>query len=92
MWKWVLLAVGVVWYLTEREKQSIAISGNRAVTSTIDRVGAAAGHIIDQAGPAVGKWLSDLISGGGSSSASSSATSYSAGVNTSPDYIYWDDV
>lgn len=89
MWKWVLLIAGVLWYMTQRERSAVPIAGNRAAAGAIDHVGSAVNKVIDEAGPAVGKWLKDLLSGSGSSS--QSATS-SGGTNTNSDYIYWDDV
>ena len=84
MWKWLLLGAGVLWYVTQREKAALPIAGNRAVSSGVDHVSGAVNKIIDEAGPAIGKWLGGLFS---SSSSSSSYTS--GGANTVPDYSNW---
>jgi hypothetical protein len=90
MWKWVLLAAAVLYYMAQREKSAIPISANRAASSTITKAGNAVGTIIDETAPAVGRWLSGLFSG--SSSSSSSSSSASSGANTKPDWVFWDDV
>lgn len=91
-WVWLLVAVGVVWYLSEREKQSLAIAANRGATGAVDSAGRAITGAIDQAGPAFGKWLSGLFSGGSTSTSSpgSSGSGNSVSVNTSS-YAYTPD-
>ncbi len=92
MWKWALVAVAVVWYLSEREKQSIAIAANRGATSALDSTGRAVSGAIDQAGPAFGKWLSGLFSGSSkpSSSPGSSGSGNSVSLDTTS-YAYTPD-
>ncbi len=92
MWKWVLLAAAVVYYMAQRERQAIPISANRAASTTINKAGSAVGTIIDEAAPAVGRWIAGLFSGASSGSSSGSNSSGSSGANTSPDWIFWDDV
>lgn len=93
MWKWVLIAgaVGLVWYETEKNK--IPLTANRAAAKTINSAGNAVTGIVNQVGPAVGKWLSGLISGGGSSSSSGSSGGGFSGSSYTPDYdLIGDDV
>lgn len=82
-WIWIVLAVGVVWYLSEREKASIKIAGNRAATGAVDSAGRAVTGIINETGPAIGKWLSGFFSSSGSSTTSSSSAGSSGSGNAS---------
>jgi hypothetical protein len=69
---WLAVAVGVVWYLSQREQAKTKIAANNAAAGAVNHAGTAVNNLIDQGASALGTWLSHL---GGSSG----QTSYSGG-------------
>jgi len=72
--KWLLVAGGVaafIWY--ENQKQAIPLAANKQATQVINSAGGAVSNIINEAGPAIGKWIGGLF--GGSTSSNSSTFS-----------------
>jgi hypothetical protein len=85
MWKWALIAVGVLYVMMEREKQSVKIAANKGATAATDAAGRGVVKVIDEAASAVGRWFGGLFDDKPSNSGSSSGSS----AASSPDY--WDD-
>jgi hypothetical protein len=81
-WFWLLVAVGVVWYLSQREKLSTSIQANKSATGVIQHAGGAVNTLIDSGASALGKFLSGLGSSSSSTSGSSALAS-SSGSNFS---------
>lgn len=86
-WMWIAVAVGVLWYMTEREKASLKIAGNKAATNATDAAGRGVVKVIDETASAVGKWVAGWFSHEDKPSNSGSSTGSSAA--SSPDF--WDD-
>jgi hypothetical protein len=90
-WFWLLIAGGVVWYLSQREKLSTSIQANKSATGAIQHAGGAVNTLIDSGASALGKWIGGLGSSGSSSSSSSSSSSGSSAAFSSGAGTYYGD-
>lgn len=84
-WGWILLGGGVLWYFTQREKESIKIAANKGLTSATGAVGRGLTNVIDESFSALGRFLGGLGSSSGSSSTTTSATGSSSSSAYTPD-------
>jgi hypothetical protein len=82
-WGWLLIGVGVVYYLSKREEASTKIAANRQATGAINHAGSAVNNLIDQGASALGRFISGI--GRGSSSSSSGGSSSGYGTYVGPD-------
>jgi hypothetical protein len=95
-WHWIVIAAAVVWYITERERQAIAIEANRQATGVLKKTGEGLGNVVGEASAAVGRFFDGLFkdkpSTSSSSSPTSSPSSNTGSPATTPDSRYWEDL
>lgn len=86
MWKWALVAIGILWIMMEREKASVKIAANKGATAATDAAGRGVVKVIDEAASAVGRWFGGLF---GDDKPVNTGSSTGSSAASSPDY--WDD-
>lgn len=86
---WLAVAVGVVWYLSQREAAKVKINANNAAAGAVNHAGTAVNNLIDQGASALGTWLSHL--GGSSGQSSNNSYSTPSTVFSTESNAFYDD-
>jgi hypothetical protein len=95
-WHYLVIGAAVVWYITERERQAIAIEANKQATGVLKKTGEGLGNVVGEGAAAVGRFFGGLFKDkpatSSSSSPTSSPSSNSGSPATRPDSDYWEDL